>query len=199
MRLKWLAAANTVVLLVLLVGLIATGILSGATLRILTMLLGLLALGAGAVIVLRVGGADMPVTISLLNALSGVAAAFAGFALGNFVLVAVGGIVGASGLMLTQIMCRAMNRHLGDILAGRTTTAGMAGASSQPKVPLEAPPAAVGTAPPRARPGLVEAIAALQSAKQVILVPGYGMAVAQAQQQVKVQRVVHVHIVHGWP
>jgi NAD(P) transhydrogenase subunit beta len=88
--------------------------------------------------------------------------------------------------MLTQIMCRAMNRHLGDILAGRTTTAGMAGASSQPKVPLEAPPAAVGTAPPRARPGLVEAIAALQSAKQVILVPGYGMAVAQAQQQVKV-------------
>ena len=61
---------------------------------------------------IRVGGADMPITISLLNSLSGVAGAIAGMAIGDVLLVAVGGIVGASGLLLTQIMCRAMNRRL---------------------------------------------------------------------------------------
>ncbi len=61
---------------------------------------------------LRVGGADMPITISLLNSLSGVAGAIAGMAIGDVFLVAVGGIVGASGLLLTQIMCRAMSRKL---------------------------------------------------------------------------------------
>lgn len=185
-RLKWLAAANAVVLLVLLAGLIATGVLSGTSLHILATLLGLLALGAGAVIVLRVGGADMPITISLLNSLSGVAAAFAGFALGHFVLVAVGGIVGASGLMLTQIMCRAMNRSLGDILSGRTTTAGTPKAAGTPPPPKAPPATDVSAAVPRVCPGLAEAVTALRDAKQVILVPGYGMAVAQAQQQVKI-------------
>ncbi|WP_311140363.1 NAD(P)(+) transhydrogenase (Re/Si-specific) subunit beta, partial [Porphyromonas endodontalis] len=67
---------------------------------------------------IRVGGADMPITISLLNSLSGVAGAIAGMAIGDVLLVAVGGIVGASGLLLTQIMCRAMNRSLLSILLG---------------------------------------------------------------------------------
>jgi NAD(P) transhydrogenase subunit beta len=66
----------------------------------------------------RVGGADMPITISLLNSLSGVAGSIAGMAIGDVFLVAVGGIVGASGLLLTQIMCRAMNRSLLSILTG---------------------------------------------------------------------------------
>ncbi|MEG1663633.1 MAG: NAD(P)(+) transhydrogenase (Re/Si-specific) subunit beta, partial [Clostridia bacterium] len=89
----------------------------------------------GFVFAIRVGGADMPITISLLNSLSGVAGAIAGLAIGDILLVAVGGIVGASGLLLTQIMCRAMNRSLFAILAGKTT--------SQPgaKHPVAAAPA----------------------------------------------------------
>ncbi len=75
----------------------------------------------GYVFAIRVGGADMPITISLLNSLSGVAGAVAGMAIGHILLVAVGGIVGASGLLLTQIMCKAMNRSLMDILTGKTS------------------------------------------------------------------------------
>src|SRR5690554_4571912 len=71
---------------------------------------------------IRVGGADMPITISLLNSLSGVAGAIAGMAVNDLLLVSVGGIVGASGLFLTQIMCKAMNRSLYDILLGKTST-----------------------------------------------------------------------------
>ncbi len=70
---------------------------------------------------IRVGGADMPITISLLNSLSGVAGAIAGLAINDLLLVAVGGIVGASGLLLTQVMCRSMNRKLMDILLGKTS------------------------------------------------------------------------------
>ena len=73
---------------------------------------------------IRVGGADMPITISLLNSLSGVAGAIAGMAISDILLVSVGGIVGASGLFLTQIMCRSMNRSLMDILTGKTSVAG---------------------------------------------------------------------------
>ena len=81
------------------------------------------ALAAGVVFVMRVGGADMPITISLLNSLSGVAGGIAGMAIGDPLLVVVGGIVGASGLILTQDMCKAMNRTLGAILTGKTTAA----------------------------------------------------------------------------
>ena len=73
---------------------------------------------------IRVGGADMPITISLLNSLSGVAGAIAGMAISDILLVSVGGIVGASGLFLTQIMCRSMNRSLMDILTGKTSVSG---------------------------------------------------------------------------
>ncbi|MDD5707656.1 MAG: NAD(P)(+) transhydrogenase (Re/Si-specific) subunit beta [Kiritimatiellae bacterium] len=186
-RLAGLAAVNAVALMLMLAGVAVTGLPGSGAARGLASPLGLLALGAGAAVVLRVGGADMPVTISLLNSLSGVAAAFAGFALRQFELVAVGGIVGASGLMLTQIMCRAMNRRLGDILSGRTTTAGTAGTTGpSAEVPPDAPANdGASPAPLRARPALPEAVAALRQAARVILVPGYGMAVAQAQHQVK--------------
>ena len=165
---------------------------------------------------LRVGGADMPITISLLNSLSGVAGSIAGMAIGDVFLVAVGGIVGASGLLLTQIMCRAMNRKLMSILTGGTMTP----PAPQPPVieeneneelirrimdlekkikELEAMVADLETrvkaldgqlnAAPAPAPAPVEeaptAASVLSKAKDVIIVPGYGMALAQAQHQVR--------------
>ncbi|MDL2211734.1 NAD(P)(+) transhydrogenase (Re/Si-specific) subunit beta, partial [Erysipelotrichaceae bacterium OttesenSCG-928-M19] len=94
-----------------------------AVTNIVYIILGLIISTAfGLVLTFRVGGADMPITISLLNSFSGVAGAIAGLAISDPLLVAISGIVGASGLILTQIMCRAMNRNLGDILSGKTTT-----------------------------------------------------------------------------
>ena len=137
----------------------------------------------GVAFALRVGGADMPITISLLNSLSGVAGSIAGMAIGDPLLVAVGGVVGASGLLLTQIMCKAMNRHLGDILLGKTSapakkTAAPARKNAAPAPKPEAKPAPA----PKAEKTPGEILAA---AKRVIIVPGYGMALAQAQHQVK--------------
>lgn len=165
---------------------------------------------------LRVGGADMPITISLLNSLSGVAGSIAGMAIGDVFLVAVGGIVGASGLLLTQIMCRAMNRKLMSILTGGTMT------PPAPQTPvieendneneelirrimdlekkikeleamvadLEARVKALdGQLNAAPAPAPVEeaptAASVLSKAKDVIIVPGYGMALAQAQHQVR--------------
>ncbi len=132
----------------------------------------------GGLFTIRVGGADMPITISLLNSLSGVAGSIAGMAIGNVMLVAIGGIVGASGLLLTQIMCRAMNRSLGDILLGKT--AAPAGKKAAPKATA---PAATPAAPAAKKEASLPEI--LHDAKRVIIVPGYGMALAQAQHQVK--------------
>lgn len=152
---------------------------------------------------IRVGGADMPITISLLNSLSGVAAAIAGMAVNDLLLVSVGGIVGASGLFLTQIMCRAMNRSLMDILLGKTSTAGTT------KVYLkDALVEPLNTVDPQMEyrteiskdleivvdSDIIEETELLEkkdkseilkSAKSVIIVPGYGMALAQAQHLVK--------------
>ena len=155
----------------ILIGIVLQTISSGAW----AILVAILSLVIGVVFVMRVGGADMPITISLLNALSGVAGGIAGMAINEPLLVAVGGIVGASGLILTQDMCKAMNRKLITILTGKTTVSAPAAA----EVPKEEAPAAE---PEK----LTEAdvAAALQSAKKVILVPGYGMALSQAQADV---------------
>jgi len=135
-----------------------------------------LALALGVVFVMRVGGADMPITISLLNALSGVAGGIAGMAINEPLLVAVGGIVGASGLILTQDMCKAMNRKLIAILTGKTTVAAPAAVKAE----------LVAEEVPEEPKGLTEedVAAAIQSAKKVIIVPGYGMALSQAQADV---------------
>ncbi len=146
---------------------------------------------------IRVGGADMPITISLLNSLSGVAGGVAGIAIGDPVLTCIGGVVGASGLLLTQIMGRAMNRSLANILLGRmTVTASAKGTHAKPEAaasaeaaeasaadsaPTEAEPAAPMSAEDRS--ALLKEI--LSAAKDVIIVPGYGMALAQAQASVK--------------
>ncbi len=133
----------------------------------------------GVAFAIRVGGADMPITISLLNSLSGVAGGIAGIAVGDPLLVAIGGIVGASGLLLTQIMCKAMNRSLISILLGSAPKK-----ASKPKV--EVAPVkeeAVETGEEAEAEITVEDI--LSDAKKVIIVPGYGMALAQAQSTVK--------------
>ena len=156
---------------------------------------------------LRVGGADMPITISLLNSLSGVAGAIAGMAIGDVFLVAVGGIVGASGLLLTQIMCRAMNRKLMSILTGGTVTPAaqtpvleenaelverimdlekkikeLEAMVADLEARVKALDGQLNAAPAEEAP---TAAAVLSKAKDVIIVPGYGMALAQAQHQVR--------------
>lgn len=132
----------------------------------------------GAAFAVRVGGADMPITISLLNSLSGVAGGIAGIAIANPVLIAVGGIVGASGLLLTQIMCRAMNRSLSNILLGKTSVK----TEAAPIEPAEhdTGDGEIGEQPEK-RP--LEDI--LRAARDVIIVPGYGMALSQAQAHVR--------------
>lgn len=123
---------------------------------------------------IRIGGGDMPITISLLNSLSGLAAAIAGLAVNDVLLVAVGGIVGASGLFLTQSMCKAMNRGLTEILLGKTTGT----------VPIE--PVEGGLSENGDKAGKnFNPVEAIKGAKSVIIVPGYGMALAQAQHHVK--------------
>ena len=132
-----------------------------------------LALVAGVLIVMPIGGADMPVVISLLNSYTGIAVAATGFVLGNYALLIAGTLVGASGAILTQLMCRAMNRSLLNVLFGAFGTGGgaqVAGAAGEQNVrTINAEDAAV----------------LMAYGKSVIIVPGYGMAVAQAQTPVR--------------
>jgi NAD(P) transhydrogenase subunit beta len=128
----------------------------------------------GPLFVLPIGGADMPVVISLLNSFTGVAAAITGFVLNNQVLVVSGALVGASGTVLTQLMSRAMNRSLVNILFGA----------------FGAGPAVTATAEAEARGEVRSAtvedvVALLELARLVVIVPGYGLAVARAQHDVK--------------
>ena len=133
----------------------------------------------GVAFAIRVGGADMPITISLLNSFSGVAGGIAGIAVGDPLLVAIGGIVGASGLLLTQIMCKAMNRSLISILLGSTSKK-PAKAKAEVKEAAEQE-AQIEQAPEEK----ITTEDILASARKVIIVPGYGMALAQAQSTVK--------------
>lgn len=121
----------------------------------------------GLLLVIPIGGADMPVVISLLNSFSGLAAAMTGFVLSNNVLIVSGALVGASGLILTNIMCKAMNRSLTNVFFGRVGMEAISGVSGER----------------RHVPGYSaeEAAVILESANSVIIVPGYGLAVAQAQ------------------
>jgi NAD(P) transhydrogenase subunit beta len=132
------------------------------------------ALSLGVLFVLPIGGADMPVVISLLNAFTGLAAAMAGFVLSNNVLIISGALVGASGTLLTILMGKAMNRSLTNVLFGAFGTV-RAGAGAV---------AAAGGGSVRA--GTPDDIGVMLAyAKEVIIVPGYGMAVAQAQHSVR--------------
>jgi len=133
-----------------------------------------IALLFGIHMVMAIGGADMPVVISMLNSYSGWAAAATGFMLSNDLLIVTGALVGSSGAILSYIMCRAMNRHFIAVIAGGFGTEG------------GAPAAAGGTLPAGEVVPILAAETAelLREAKNVIIVPGYGMAVAQAQHAV---------------
>ncbi|AOK21626.1 NAD(P) transhydrogenase subunit beta [Burkholderia ubonensis] len=129
----------------------------------------------GVHMVMAIGGADMPVVVSMLNSYSGWAAAATGFMLGNDLLIVIGALVGSSGAILSYIMCRAMNRNFISVIAG-----GFGGGAG-------APAAAGGGAQPAGEAVAVSAAETaelLREAKRVIIVPGYGMAVAQAQHTV---------------
>ena len=188
----------TIVLLVLTIALVAlsgilvpTGLMDIKYLWILLVLNVIVSTLFGLVFSIRVGGADMPITISLLNSFSGVAGAIAGLALYDILLVAVGGIVGASGLILTQIMCKAINRSLIDILLGKAKKTQDAPAVEAEKTEEKVEEKTSEEVPEEVVEQEVEVqqegdeFVALRNAKDVIIVPGYGMAIAQAQHLVK--------------
>jgi NAD(P) transhydrogenase subunit beta len=158
-------------------GLIVIGILASAAMFVVDptntdMLYTVVGLSLlfGIMVVIPIGGADMPVVISLLNSYSGLAACAAGFAVDNNVLIVAGSLVGASGIILTQIMCKAMNRSLSNVLFS-----GFASVSTTvTEVEGEIKPISV-----------EDAYYVLEAATNVAIIPGYGMAVAQAQHVVK--------------
>jgi NAD(P) transhydrogenase subunit beta len=152
--------------------------------RAFSLLLGLTALASllGAHLVLAIGGGDMPVVVSLLNSYSGWAAAAAGFMLSNDLLIITGALVGSSGAILSAIMCRAMNRSIWNVVFGGFGA--------------EAGAAATGAAPAGKirETNIAETADLLKSARSVIVVPGYGMAVAQAQHPIReVTELLHRH------
>jgi NAD(P) transhydrogenase subunit beta len=137
-------------------------------------LVGVIALAFGVALVMPIGGADMPVVISLLNAYTGLAVAMAGFSIGNQMLIVAGTLVGASGTILTRLMSKAMTRSLGNVLFGAfgaagTVTAGAKTDDGRSFREVSAEDAAI----------------LLGYAQSVIIVPGYGLAVAQAQHNVR--------------
>ena len=120
-------------------------------------------------LIMGIGGADMPVVVSMLNSYSGWAAAAIGFTLGNDLLIVTGALVGSSGAILSYIMCKAMNRHFVSVILGGF------GGDGGPAMEIEGEMIAIDA----------DGVAAsLEDADTVIIVPGYGMAVAQAQQSI---------------
>jgi len=151
-----------VALVVFIVGLV----LSGSALDF--WLITIIALVLGALLIIPIGGADMPVVISMLNSYSGWAAAGIGFTLGNSALIITGALVGSSGAILSYIMCKGMNRSFISVILG-----GFGGETAGPAGGAEQRPVKLGSAE--------DAAYILKNSSKVIIVPGYGMAVAQAQ------------------
>ena len=170
--------------LVFMLALIAALPLASAQDALICVLLSVFGLAFGYLFAIRVGGADMPITISLLNSTSGVAAGIAGMALGDILLVSVGGIVGASGLLLTQIMCRSMNRSLSAVLFGKAAKAKPAAEHAQETAKPENE-ATIEKTEEKPASAPADPSAWLREAESLIIIPGYGMALSQAQEQVK--------------
>jgi len=157
--------------LLLVLGVVVAGYLFSVQLdsTLIYLVIGL-ALLMGIMVVLPIGGADMPVVISLLNSYSGLAACAAGIAIGNNLLIVAGALVGASGIILTGIMCKAMNRSLSSVLFSGFKSVTKSEITIEGEVsPLSAE----------------DAFYVLEAAQSVMVVPGYGMAVAQAQHAMK--------------
>lgn len=174
----WLGGAAAAVLV--MSGLAAPS--SGSALVILLLMLVVVSAGVGTLVAVRIGGADMPVLISFLNATAGLAAAFAGVVIGNRLLVAAGATVAASGSVLTIAMCKAMNRNLLAVFRGFHTPDVPQG-DSFGLLPGDADSAAADSGKPALEPAL-GAVQACLEAESVIITPGYGMAMAQAQFEV---------------
>jgi len=163
----------------LLIGFLLTSGYLIVTQANISVFLGLVAISLllGVLFVLPIGGGDMPVVISLLNSYSGLAASAAGFVVMNNMLIIAGALVGASGIILTQIMCKAMNRSLTSVLfgafggGGKSAVAGASGSGNSDKTVKSVDPE--------------EAAMMLGYARSVVIIPGYGMAVAQAQHSVR--------------
>jgi NAD(P) transhydrogenase subunit beta len=157
---------------IVLLGVVLGGFSHNAALFVLLLALSLV---FGVLMVLPIGGADMPVVISLLNSFTGLAVAADGFAIGNISMIVAGTLVGSSGTLLTLFMCQAMNRPITNVLFGAfgsgngTAAGGAAGAVAGTVKPIQADEAAV----------------LMCYSQQVVIVPGYGLAVAQAQHQVR--------------
>jgi len=164
---------NLILILVVLAG--GVFILLDPTNIPLILIITFISLVLGVLLVLPIGGADMPVAISLLNSYSGLAGSTTGFVLGNNELIIAGALVGASGIILTNIMCKAMNRSLMNVVMGGWASAGSEGPAAETK----------------AHKGTAKSIDAeelamlLDGVSSVIVVPGYGMAVGQAQHAVR--------------
>jgi len=154
---------------VIIVGIQFVGAETHADAQTMLIIMTLLTLAFGVHMVAAIGGADMPVVISMLNSYSGWAAAATGFMLSNDLLIVTGALVGSSGAILSYIMCRAMNRNFVSVIAGGFGTSGgtaTAGAGEQGEVVTI---------------DIAETALLLKTAKEVMVVPGYGMAMAQAQ------------------
>ena len=167
----WLNLGLAVLLLALVVAFVSTG--SPA----LFWLIAILSFGLGFLLIIPIGGADMPVVVSMLNSYSGWAAAGIGFTIGNLLLIVTGALVGASGAILSYIMCKGMNRSIVSVLLGGFgsdggAAAGEGGGAAQPARPVK-------SGSPE------DAAYIMKNAAKIIIVPGYGMAVAQAQQVVR--------------
>ena len=161
------------VLFVAILVIAAMQVAGGATVTMYLVLTGL-ALLLGILLVTPIGGADMPVVISLLNSYSGLAASAAGFVLGNMILIISGALVGAAGLILTNLMCKAMNRSLANVAFGAFGAADSTGGRITP-----------GEGKTVRDVDAEQAAMVLAYAQSVIVVPGYGLAVAQAQHDIR--------------
>jgi len=165
-------AINAFIVVLIIVFAVLTVVIPAEGLLYLLLVVAL-SLLLGYLFVIPIGGADMPVVISLLNAFSGLAAAATGFVIGNDSLIISGSLVGASGIILTNIMCKGMNRTIWNVLfAGVGSDEGAAGAlaTGQQKTAKAYEPE--------------DTVVIFENARQVVIVPGYGMAVAQAQHMV---------------
>ena len=160
----WLNLALGILLLVLVIGFVATGS------AVLFWLIALLSFGLGFLLIIPIGGADMPVVVSMLNSYSGWAAAALGFTLENVTLIITGALVGSSGAILSYIMCKGMNRSFVSVILGGFGADDSAAAGGGK---VETRPVKQGSAD--------DAAFIMKNASKVIIVPGYGMAVSQAQ------------------